>query len=347
RSFRSRDQAFVYLGISEKENGRLILKNLTRKTQVTLTPPNFTVLDFEVDPGRDRILFRALDRTQPEQTIFEAQLYTVPLKAPGEIKLLLDNTQYQILKFDVTLDGKTTIVQRFDRSKDGRVSLWILDDDGTPQLVTNKNVDSDVLITPDGQTVAVSQNQGLAILALSPQSSQQPTRFLPQFRHAISFTRDGAAALMVKYNSDSTRSLFLVPNNGSAQQLLTTTGVFFDAQLDSQTKTVYCLYSQFNPEQGFRSDLHLSAIDLEGGQPQILKTFPGQATGHFSLAPDRSGLLYEEITVTDQPHPSVVQNIVGQTITESQLWLLPLSKEAESTSVPQSVAAGLKPQWVP
>ncbi len=349
RSFRSRESAFVYLGISEKENGRLVLKNLTRKTQMTLTPPNLTVLDFRIDPDLDRVLFRAIERTLPERTIFEAQLYTVPLNAPGQINLLLDNTQYQILKFDVSLDGKTTVVQRFDRGEGGKVSLWTLDADGSPQLITDKNVDSDLLITPDGKTVAVSQNQGLSIINLGPQSPQQPVRFLPKFNHAISFTRDGSTALMVQANADATRSLFLVPNIGTERQLLTTTGVFFDAQLDAQAQTVYCLYSRFNPDQGFRSDLHLSAIDLNSGKTQILKTFPGQSTGHFSLAPDQSGLLYEEITVTDQPHASVVQNIVGQTITESQLWLLPLSIEAGSTKVevPQEIAAGLMPQWVP
>lgn len=344
REFRSRDTAFVYLGISGEENGRLMLQNLTQKMQAILTPSNLTVLDFKVDPGRDRILFRALERTKPEQTIFEAKLYTVPIASPNKIELLLDNPQYQILKFDVTSDGQTTIVQRFDRGQGGTVSLWKLDAGGTPQLVTAENVDSDVLITADGKAVAVSQNQGLAILSLDPDAPQQPIRFLPKYHHAINFTRDGSAALMVKYNSDSTRSLFFVPNNGVEQELLTTTGYFFDARFDPQAQIVYCLYSRFNPDAGFRSDLQLSTINIKGGEQQLLKTFPGQATGHISLAPDLSGLLYEELTVTDQPHPSVVRNIVGQTITDSKLWLLPLPTKTES---PQRLAAGLQPQWVP
>ncbi|MGB7416323.1 MAG: hypothetical protein WA902_19120 [Thermosynechococcaceae cyanobacterium] len=348
--FHSRDLAFVYLGIAGPENGRLALKNLTQKTQQLLTPPNLTVLKFKVDSSYERVLFTALDRTDPTQTIFEASLYTASLKKPGNIQLLLDNAAAQILKFDVTPDGRTTVVQRYGREKDRTISLSILAEDGSIRQVANKKVDGDFVITPDGQTAAVSQNQGVNIVSLVPDAPPQPVRFLPQFNHALSFARDGTAALMVKENEDATQSLFWVPNEGTEQQLLTTAGDFFDAQLDPNTQTVYCLYSEFNPDANFRSDLQLNAISLKTGSRQVLKTFPGQATGHLSLAPDYLGLLFEEISITDQIHPSVVRNIVGQTITDSKLWLLPLTAEAKSPQPmikSRIVASGIQPAWIP
>ncbi len=348
--FHSRDLAFAYLGIAGSENGRLALKNLTQKTQQVLTPPNLTVLNFKVNSSHDRILFMAIDRTDPKQTIFEAKLYATSLKQPGKPQLLLDNAAAQILKFDVTPNGETTVVQRYGRKENRTISLSILADDGSVREVINNNVDGDFVITPDGQTVAVSQNQGVGIVPLGPDVTLPTDKFLPHFHHALGFARDGTAALMVKENTDATQSLFWVPNQGDEQNLLTTTGYLFDAQLDPISQTVYCLYSEFNPDADFRSDLQLSAISLKTGHQQEMKTFPGQATGHLSLAPDYSGLLYEELSVTDQPHSSVVKNVVGQTITESKLWLLPLTAEAKSPKPMikfRIVASGLQPAWIP
>ncbi len=348
--FDSRDLTFAYVGIAGPENGRLALKNLTQATEQILTPPNLTVLNFKVDSSHARILFTALDRTDPNQTIFEVNLYAASLKKPGKIQLLLDNTAAQILKFDVTPDGRTTVVQRYGREQDRTVSLAILAEDGSMQQVADQKVDGDFVITPDGQTVAVSQNQGVGILPLVPNASSEPTKFLPKFNHALSFARDGTAALMVKENSDATKSLFWVPNEGTDQQLMTTTGYLFDAQFNPNTQTVYCLYSEFNPDADFRSDLKLSAISLQTGRRQTLKTIPGQAMGHLSLAPDYSSLLFEEISITDQPHSSVVRNLVGQTITDSKLWLLPLTAAGKSPKPKlksQIVASGFKPAWIP
>lgn len=348
--FRSRDLAFAYLGISGQENGRLVLKNLTQKNQQILSPRYLNVLNFKVDASHERILFTALDRTDPTQTIFDAKLYAASLNQPGETKLVLDNDTDQILKFDVTPDGETTVVKRYRRGESSTITLSVLADDDSIQPVIDNDVDGDFAITPDGKTAAVSQSQGVSFVSIVPGDSAEPIKFLPQFNYAISFARDGTAALMVKRNEDATQALFWVPNEGVEQQLLTTTGYFFDAQMDPTTQWVYCLYSEFNPDAGFRSDLKLSAISLKTGRHQNLKTFPGQATGHLSLAPDYSGLLYEEIIVTDQPHPSEVKNIVGQTITDSTLWLLPLTEKAQSSQPimkPYTVVSGLQPAWIP
>jgi hypothetical protein len=47
----------------------------------------------------------------------------------------------------------------------------------------------------------------------------------------LSFARDGSAAAMVKFNTDYTRSLFLVTNQGLQKELLRTTGSILSGEL--------------------------------------------------------------------------------------------------------------------
>ena len=357
--FRSRDRAFVYLGVAGHETGRLVLRNLTHAQTQILTPPNLTVLDFKPVPERDRILFTAVPRTDSSQDIFEQQLYSVttglsvnpqrhPPSAPGQMQLLLDNTDYQILNFDVAVDGGAAIVQRFARQGEEPVSLWRLPPQGSIQQLPY-TADGKFLVTPDSQSLAILLNQGVALVSMTAPDTDQPVTFFPQFRQVLGFSQDGTAALMERQESNSTRSLFLVTNDGTEQALLTTTGYVLAAQFDAQAQQVYCLYSEYNANEGYRSDLHLSVISTQTQQVQALATLAGQITGHISLAPDGAGLLYEELTVTDQPHSSVVRNLVGQTITDSTLWLLPLSEAAEPQieRQPQAIARGIKAQWLP
>jgi hypothetical protein len=64
------------------------------------------------------------------------------------------------------------------------------------------------MITPDSAAVAVAQGQGIAILPLQSQA-KKPLDFLPQFGMVLDFARDGSEAAMVKFNSDSTLSIFV------------------------------------------------------------------------------------------------------------------------------------------
>jgi hypothetical protein len=75
--FRTRDRAFVYLGVDGEEAGRLVLQNLTQQEQKILTPENLVVMDFQPYPEGDRILFSAIERTSEAQRgLADQQLYT-------------------------------------------------------------------------------------------------------------------------------------------------------------------------------------------------------------------------------------------------------------------------------
>ncbi|WP_299404724.1 hypothetical protein [Acaryochloris sp. IP29b_bin.148] len=349
--FRSRDRALVFLGIDGEENGRLVTHNFTQNTHQILTPDTLIVLDFKVDLKGDRILFTAIDRAHADQDVFEQKLYVVPLTptatSPSH-QLLLDNQDYQLLDFDVTPNGEVLIVQQFSRQANEPVSLWELTDSAPRRL--QHNADGQFLITPDGQTLVISQNQGVAMVPLYGDANSKPVDFWPKFDQILSFARNGSAALMAQNNPDSTRSLYLLSNQGQEQELLKVGGYVLDAEMNPSTQTVYCLYTTFNRSQTASFDLHISAIHLDTGKKQRLITIPKQSSGTLSLAPDGSALLYEEVTITDNPSQSVVRDSVGQTISASQVWLYPLQDTNTISSKqkkPQKLLAGIQPLWLP
>ncbi|WP_236618836.1 Ig-like domain-containing protein [Acaryochloris sp. CCMEE 5410] len=350
--FRSRDRTLVLLGIDGEENGRLVLHNLTQNTHQILTPATLTVLDFKADPTRNRILFTAIDRGNANQDLFEQKLYAVSLasqEAQPQYQLLLENQDYQLLDFDITPNGEVLIVQQFSRRENEPISLWVLTDAAPPRRLKH-NADGQFLITPDGQTLVISQNQGVAMVSLNGDAKSKPVDFWPKFDQILNFARDGSAALMAQNNPDSTRSLYLLSNQGQEQELLKIGGYLLDAEINPSTQTVYCLYTTFNRSQTANFDLHISAIELETGKQQRLMTIPKQSSGTLSLAPDGSALLYEEVTVTDKPSQSVVLNSVGQTVSESQVWLYPLQETNAvffKKTKPQKLLPGVQPLWLP
>ena len=360
--FRSRDQAYVYLGVNGEEAGRLILKNLTQDQKTILTPPELVVMEFEPYPDRDRILFTATDRGQEAQGNFNPQLYTVttglqvnppdaePIKAaaPGKIELILDNKRYQILKFDLAADGQRIILQRAQRQGSGlgAVSLWQLPAGQPPQPL--KNVQGgDFLIAPDSLSLVIAQGQGLAILPLDGTTNDEPLGFLPKFGMVLSFAQDGSAATMIKFNPNFTRSLFLVNNRGEQTELLKTTGSILSATFDPKKQLLYCLLTQVvsEKEEEYLETPYLATIDLQTKQETRLLDLPNQRDITMTLAPDGSALLFDQAIEASPGNAATAQTSQGSSVATSNLWLLPL--QPGKTLQPQSIGSGLSPQWLP
>jgi hypothetical protein len=361
--FRSRDRAFAYIGIAAEEADRLILYNLTKQEKIILTPPDLQVTEFKPYPQGDRILFTATARTTPPQGFAEQKLYTVTtgidyetppqLETEGgdlmsasaqpasKVDLVLDNPDYQNLKFDLSRNGQVIVVQRVNRKNPTDFGPWVIRPGETAQPLDNKQPGGDFLITPDSDSLAIAQGQGLALLPLKPQAD--PLDFLPKFGTVLGFAKDGSAAAMIKFNTDYTRSLFLVTNQGQQKEIFKTTGSILQAQFSPDQETLYCLLTNLLPGDTYREQPYFAAIDLkmalkeEASDKSLrpLMLLPPQRDLQMSLAPDGLALLFDQKTNPAQQ-------------TGDSLWLLPLTGDAKNPPQPITLPLpGYHPRWLP
>ncbi|NEP41765.1 MAG: hypothetical protein F6K35_22035, partial [Okeania sp. SIO2H7] len=183
--FRSRDRAFAYIGFQGEEKGRLILINLTKKQRpIILSPKNLEVMDFKFFPQGEKILFSAVEKQNEVPTLIEQQIYTVTtginftpgdsqlksLEAAGKIEKVLDNLEYQNLKFDLSADGQKIVIQRVNRKDVFDSGPWVLELEKEAQPLTNKDgiiqKGGDFLITPDSKSLVILQGEGTSILPI-------------------------------------------------------------------------------------------------------------------------------------------------------------------------------------
>ncbi|MEA5579979.1 hypothetical protein VB620_01330 [Nodularia harveyana UHCC-0300] len=366
-NFRTRDRVIMYIGADAENQGQLVLYNLTEEKKNILTPKDLIVMEFKPFPNGEKILFSA--RTANNQDLLSAQLYTVttgisaqpetPAEPAGRVDLVLDNQEYQNLKFDLSPDGKTIVVQRGNRRDPSDFGLWFMPSTSNngqrpnPQRLESQP-GGDFMITPDSQAVAVAQGQGAAILPLQTDASK-PLDFLPQFGLVQSFSKDGSQAAMVKFNTDYTRDLFLVTNQGTQKPLLKTTGSILNCQFGPASPTLYCLLTQLISDEEYIEQPYLVAIDLRTGEQKPLLLLPiEQRNVQMSLSPDGLGLLFDQVMPQVDPVPlsaNVLKTEDGEAIASSSLWLMPLlpiDDTSNTTIKPEKLPlVGFHPRWLP
>lgn len=368
-SFATRDRVFLYIGTQGEEDGRLVMYNLTQQQQTILTPPELVVMDYKPYPLGDRVLVSATVRSPQAQGVLDQQLYTVttgihvnpakqleadadavsqiPPTSAGKVELVLDNREYQNLRFDLSANGKIIIAQRVSRSDPADFGPWLLREGQPPQPLKGQP-GGEFLITPDSDTLAIAQGQGLAILPLEPDA--QPLDFLPKFGMVLSFSQDGSLAAMLKFNGDRTRSLFLVSNQGTQKELLKNKGSILRAQFDPTKQWLYCVLTELVEGEVYREDPYLAVIDLKTSKLTKLTNLTDRDT-LASLSPDGLAVLYDQ-TVASVPTPETSyrpRNSEGKVIADSRLWLLPIDPEQKTKPAPpESIPlAGLRPRWLP
>lgn len=339
--FKSRDLAFAYLGVNGEEAGRLILSNLTQDKKTVLTPENLSVINFKIYPKGDQILFTATEKATSAAGEVSAKLYrvatgTAPDSKVGEVNQVLDNKDYQILKFDLSADGERIVVQRSVRQNMGAAGLWQIYKDESPEQLKTQG-GGDFLIAPDSQTLVVAQGQGLALVALNNNSTDKPLDFLPKFGMVLSFAKDGSAAAMVKFNTDYTRALYLVTNQSVQKELLRTKGSIVSAVFNAQRDALYCLLTRLLPGGDYKEQPYIAKINLQTGKLTELLMLPVQQNITLSLAPDNSRLLLDQTLETSGKDQSALP--------ASNIQSIALPPQAGST--PTVLAVGTKPQWLP
>ena len=365
--FRTRDRSLAYIGTEGEERGRLIFYNWTRQIKTILTPKNLTVFDFEPYPEGDKILFSAANKSAGVDSVRMLQLYIVdtgfneseanqqsegtPTGETAEIKLILDNKDYQNNKFDLSQDGKTIIVQRVSRSNSQDFGLWMIDGENSIQPLKNAT-GGDFLLTPDSKALAVAKGEGIALLPIKPDA--KPLDFLPKFGRVVSFSPDGRAAAMVNYNRDNqnlkyTRSLFYVNNQGVEKELLNLEGSIIDCQFNPTGTSLYCLLSELKPGDEYREQPYLAEINLKTHKTTPLLALPEYQDSRISVAPDGLGVVFDQVLTSDKiSDVNIPTNDSGQTIVTSRLWLLiPPSEKSSNHQVEQLPFIGFNPQWIP
>ncbi|MGL5063174.1 MAG: hypothetical protein ACRC62_24610 [Microcoleus sp.] len=378
-TFRTRDRAFAYIGVTGEAESRLMLVNLTSSEPkpIALTPKDLVVTDFKPYPDGSRILFSATDRSIARSNgTLNQELFTVttgitnqspgeelqPSQPAGRIDKLLDSKDYQNLKFDLSADGKIIVIQRVNRKNPGDFSPWLLEEKAEPRKLENQQ-GGDFLIRPDSKSMVISQKQGLAIVPLK--SDAEPVEFLPKYEQVLGMARDNSAAAYVKYNTDYTRSLFIVDNQGREQEILRLPGsiisVYFDPRKnqDNQFQRLYCLLAQRLNTEDYKEQPFIAAIDLKKdgtrlvGSIKPLLILPNQLDTQISLSPDGLALLFDQSVTTAKPSAGdTPRSDSGKSIATSRLWLLPLvetpADNSQTKQQPEELPfAGYHPRWLP
>ena len=355
--FSTPDRAFVYTGTEAAEKGRLILYNLTRQQKIILTPENLVVKDYRIYPAGDRILFSASEWSKYQPGLYEQSLYAVttgrsfdPAQKPGSIQQILGNQDYENLKFDLSPDGKAIAVQRAKRGNAEDIGLWVVRSETSPipQRLLSRPA-GEFAIAPDSATLANPQAEGIAILSLTP--NVKPLEFIPSFRRVFSFTPDGRESAMLKYNSDSTQSIFLVTNQGLQKELIRTAGEFINCQFNPRNSQLYCLLTRRKPGGNFSEKLTLEAIDLKTFAVKMLLALPDQVETKMSLSPDGLELLLDRVVAKkSEPVAGDLRTDGGSAIGSSTLLLIDLEKPTKFNDIPspqELPVKGFRPRWLP
>ena len=357
---RTRDRAFAYLGVEGDEKGRLILYNLNQQEKTILTPPNLIVHQFESYPQRDRILFTATDQETGEAGKIDQQLYTVTTginknkqAQAQEINRILDNQDYRLFDFDLSPDGEKIVVRRAEKDNLGDVSLWLIENNQSPKML-EETTGGQFIIPPDSETLAIAQDQGVALIPLEDES--EPSNFLPRYGQVITFSPDGKAAAMVNFNTQNTekqyiRSLYFVNNQGVEKNLLDTHGSILECEFSPRGSYLYCLLTQLMEGEEYQEQPYLASINLDTEDVTPIMTLPEYRDIEMSLSPDGLALLFDQIITVNNPEnvSQTLRSDSGEIIIGSSLWLLiPGSKSAENQSQLEELPiAGLAPKWLP
>ncbi|MEB3224226.1 MAG: hypothetical protein VKJ86_00300 [Synechococcus sp.] len=356
---KSRDRAFAYIGTEATERGRLVLYNLTQQQKSILTPADLIILNFDVYPEGDRLLFSALPRGTAQVEMGDEQLYTVttglnfqgPTVAsvpPGRIELVLAAKDYKNGFFQLADNGKRIIVQRTNRENPRDRSLWAIEGQAEPRALGIPA--DDFLLAPNADLVAVSQQNKLSLVPLNRNGG--PVQSKEQFAKMLAFSPDQTqqVALQVK---DGIYSLYRLDSQGKATEILRTLTPIIDCRFEPRdAEILYCLKLDQNVTTGqVVEEPFLSALNLNTGEETALLALPNYRDVGLSIAADGVALLFDQVVTTAPKPTSNLLTTTGQAIEGGRLWLLALPELNTETEIqpvpPESLMPGYQPQWIP
>ncbi|WP_310483412.1 hypothetical protein [Chamaesiphon sp. VAR_48_metabat_403] len=355
--FKTPDRMFAYISSGEAERGRIVIYNFKTQKPQLVTPENLVVTDFKVDSASQTIVFTATDAKtlqNGQPAIASQQVYSVttgiaprdrnlPSNPAGKVELIFDNQEYQNVKFDFSADGNKVVVQRVSRKNPSDFALWVvsLDKSTAP---TKLKQSGDFVITPDSTQVAAAVGEGVSIFPIVPTEGSN-LDFLPKFGNVLSFAADGTAAAMVEYNSDYTKSLFSVDNQGIEQQIFKTTGSIWDAKFSPDKTIIYCLATELKTKNNnSQEEPFLAAIDIKTQKILSMTLLPIQQGLQMSLSPDGLAVMFDQIDLGEST------NQIIQGSSHGILWLLPIPPNIRELTEPVTAdrlpISGWHPRWL-
>jgi hypothetical protein len=362
--FRSRDLIFGYIGLTEKDQqpekeieqkGKLIFYNATQNKTTVLTPPDLWVVNFAIHPQGDKVIISAFD---PADGFNQQKLFTVTtglnfehpdvFNPLGKIRPLLDSKDYENIKFKLSKNGKTLIVERKSRQNPSDHSLWVIFEDEKPKPLGILGQDFD--ISPDGNTLAVTLAEGVS---LTPLNSNGQEGFYAGASQFLDFSNNGSQKLMEKVNSNYTRSLILINPEGKAKELAIALTPFIDCQFEpKKEEIIYCAKTDVIEKDGLYEEKPILAMmELSEVKFTPLISLPNDPNFTMTISADGLFLVFDQVQgATDNANTRGI-NEEGKAIALGKLWLFPLptvSPEKEPLkSPPQELFLGYHPQWLP
>jgi hypothetical protein len=272
KKFHSRDLILAYIGLEDgnlpqgdikEEKGKLIFYNATQNTTEILTPQDLWVVNFAVYPQGDKVVVSAFD---PTEGFNQQKLYTVTtglnfqdknsLNPLGKIRPLLDNQDYENIKFKLSKNGKTLIVERKNRVNPKDHSLWMIFEDQPPKPLGILGKDFE--ISPDGNTLALSLPEGISF---QPLNSGGKDGFYSGYSQFLAFSADGSQSLMEKVNPNYTRSLMLIDKEGKEKELAVSLTPLIDCQFEPRKgEIIYCAKTDILQKDGIYTERPILAM---------------------------------------------------------------------------------------
>jgi hypothetical protein len=358
--FQTPDRMLAYIGSEPANRGRIVIYNFQTRKTLTLTPENLVVTDFKIERTNQKIIFTATDTNtlkNKQPAIASQQIYSVTTgitpqtldnsqqyQPPGNLEQILDNQEFQNIKFDLAPDGKKIVVQRVSRKQTGDFALWLVPlDKSIPP--TKLKQSGDFIIAPDSNQVAASVGQsGVSIFSLGGETTSS-LDFLPKYGNVLSFAADGSAAAMVEYNSDYTKSLFIVNNTGIDEQIFQTNGSIWDARFSPDRTIIYCLATELKTTgNNSREEPYLTAVDIKTKKILMMMLLPSQQGIQMSLSPDGIGLIFDRVEGGEST------NQIVQGASTGILWLVPIPKNIRELTTPLAAErlplSGWHPRWL-
>jgi hypothetical protein len=361
------NRALVYIGISPEEQGRLILLDITnpqKPQKLILTPKDLRVREFQIYPQGDRILFAAYDPNQRRPSL---QLFTVTTGlryqaqgsavSPGKMERLLEDDNYDNFSLALARNGQMLVWQRTHRDNAADSGLWAWPLGESPRPLGLRS--EDFILSADGQWLALAQEGGVSLFPLV--TGLGSTQFLAGYDRPLAFLNAQNQLLLSQPQGGNRHALVLLsfptgpdPTPLSPQVVVQDNYPVLDCQFEPrQQEILYCLKQDFvqREQNQPQEEPFLAIVNQQTQSMHPLLALPNYPDVSISVAPDGQALLFDQVATVPPSRSSDLLTPSGQAITDGRIWLLAipsdLSPALTNEVLPQELAVGLAPQWLP